>query len=143
MLEIVRGRTWTQTHTVLDSEDPTDFADLSVFVQFRSQIREKSAIRNTKGIFEHKLVAEVAVSRVDSVITQFLTRTQTDALAPGEYLIDLVGFDVDGVDEALLEPEPVKVTNRPTRSSDLNLPDQEIPSVIPDFGDTFNTALND
>ncbi len=143
MLEIVRGRTWTQTHTVLDSEDPTDFADLSVFVQLRSQIREKSAIRNKKGIFEHKLVVEVAASRVGSVITQFLTRTQTDALAPGEYLIDLVGFDDEGVDEPLLEPEAIKVTNRPTSIRDLDLPAQEIPTTIPDFGDWLTEAVDD
>lgn len=142
MLEIVRGRTWTQTHTVQDSEDPNDLSDLSHLVQLRSQIRGKSAVRNKKGIFEHPLIAEVAVSRDGAVITQFLTRTQTDALEPGEYLIDLVGFDAEGLDEALLEPEPVKVTNRPTSIRDLDLPAQEIPTPIPDFGDWFTEALD-
>lgn len=109
MLEIARGRTWVQTHTVLDSEDPTDFADLSVFTAFRSQIREKAATRNKVGKFEHKLVSEVAVGVIGSVVTQTLTRAQTLLLDTGEYLIDLTADD-----EALLEPEPIKVTNRPT-----------------------------
>jgi hypothetical protein len=117
MLEIVRGRTWTQDHTVLDSEDLTDLTDLSIFTQFRSQIREKAALRNSKGIFEHKLVIEVTVARLGSVITQSLTRAQADSLSPGEYLIDLVGVRTDGTDEALLEPEAIKVTNRPTQLS--------------------------
>lgn len=110
MLEIIIGRTWTQQHTVLDSEDPTDFADLSHLVQLRSQIRSKSAIKGKP----HALIAEVAVTLDGSVITQRLTRAQTVLLTPGEYLVDLVGFDEDGNDEALLEPEPIKVANRPT-----------------------------
>lgn len=114
MLEIIIGRTWTQPHTVLDSEDPTDFADLSHLVQLRSQIRSKSATKDKKGKFQHALIADVAVTRDGSVIAQQLTRAQTDLLTPGEYLIDLVGTDADGNDEALLEPEPIKVTNRPT-----------------------------
>ena len=143
MLEIVRGRTWTQNHTVLDSEDPEDFADLSDFTIFRSQIRAKNAIRNKKGIFEHALVVEASVTADGSVVTQTLTRAQTAALAPGEYLIDLVMVDADGVDEPLLEPEPVKVTNRPTSVTDLDLPSQEVPAPIPDFEALFEEALTD
>jgi hypothetical protein len=141
MLEIVRGRTFRQAHTVYDDDALTVLSDLSHLVGLRSQIRAKSAVRNKKGIFEHALVAEVSVTRQDSVISQFLTRTQTDALSPGEYLIDLVGFDADGQDEALLEPEPIKVTNRPTSIRDLGLPPQEIPTTIPDFGDWFTDNL--
>lgn len=142
MLEIVRGRTWQQTHTVYDDANQTILSDLSHLVQLRSQIRSKSATRNKKGVFEHALVASVAATRDGSVITQFLTREQSDALAPGEYLIDLVGFDANGLDEALLEPEPVKVTNRPTDVRDL--PPQAGPALpgVPDFGDYFNDALD-
>ena len=143
MLEIIIGRTWTQVHTVLDSEDPTDFADLSHLVQLRSQIRAKSAVKDKKGRFQHALIVDVAVTRDGPVITQQLTRAQTGALVPGEYLIDLVGFDADGNDEALLEPEPVKATQRPTSISDLDLPAQEVPTPIPDFGDWLNAALED
>lgn len=143
MLEIVRGRTWTQTHTVYDDDAQTILSDLSHLVELRSQIRAKSAVRNKKGVFEHALIAEVAASRDGAVITQFLTRTQTDALEPGEYLIDLVGFDAAGLDEPLLEPEPIKATNRPTSIRDLDLPAQEVPTPIPDFGDWLNDALTD
>jgi hypothetical protein len=142
MLEIVRGRTWVQTHTVYDDADQTVLSDLSHIVQLRSQIRLKSATRNKKGIFEHALVVEVAASHEGAVITQALTRVQTDSLAPGEYLIDLVGFDATGLDEPLLEPEPVKVTNRPTSIRDLDLPVPELPSPIPDFGDWFTEVLD-
>ena len=114
MLESIIGRTWEQTHTVLDSEDPTDFADLSHLVQLRSQIRAKSAVKDGKGIFRHKLIVDVTVTRDGSVITQQLTRAQTGLLTPGEYLIDLFGSDESGNDEPLLEPEPIRVSNRPT-----------------------------
>jgi hypothetical protein len=109
MLEIVRGRTWVQTHTVYDDADQTVLSDLSDYTAFRSQIREKVAVRNKAGFFEHKLVAEVAVSVLGSVVTQTITRAQTLLLNTGEYLIDLTADD-----EALLEPEPIKVVNRPT-----------------------------
>lgn len=143
MLEIVRGRTWVQAHTLQDSEDPEDLSDLSNFTTFRSQIRSKVATRNKKGVFEHPLIADVTVTVDGSVTTQTLTRAQTTALTPGEYLIDLVGIDDDGIDEALLEPEPVKVTNRPTSVSDLDLPPQEVPTPIPDFEAIFEEALVD
>ena len=115
MLEIIRGRTWKQEHTVYDDADLLVLSDLTHLTQLRSQIRGKSATRNKKGLFEHPLIMDVTVTRVGSVLTQTLTRAQAESLAPGEYLIDLVGSDAQGVDEALLEPEPIKVTNRPTK----------------------------
>lgn len=114
MLEITIGRTWTQNHTVYDSEDPADFADLSHIVTWKSQIRTKSAVKDKKGKFQHALIVDVTVMQEGAVITQTLTRIQTAPLPPGEYLIDLVGIDSEGNDEAFLEPEPIKVTNRPT-----------------------------
>jgi hypothetical protein len=113
MLEIVRTRTWHQVHTFLDDEDGTP-SDLSGFSEIRSQIRSKVAIKNAKGIFEHPLVMTVDVTHVGNVTTSQLSRSQTTTLAPGEYLIDMIGVE-GGVDISLIDPEPIKVTNRPTQ----------------------------
>jgi len=114
MLEIVRGRTWTQQHTVLDNEDGP-LTDLSIFSEIKSQIRERTAKRNPKtGYFENAVVATVAVTFEESVITQTLTRAATYALNVGDYIVDIVGILSEGGDESLLTPEPVRVTNRPT-----------------------------
>jgi hypothetical protein len=113
MLEIVRGRSWKQDFTVLDNEDgPT--TDLSIFDTIKCQIREKDAIKNkTTGIFENTLVVDVTVDTDDSVITLSLTRAQTTTLKNGVYQIDILGT-ADGVDEPLLDTEPIAVNNRPT-----------------------------
>lgn len=113
MLEIVRGRSWQVAHTVLDNEDgpPTD---LSIFSTIKSQIREKTATRNAKGIFEHKLVATVTVFVDDSILWLKLLPAQTTALEPRDYLVDVLGTFSDGTHESLLDPEPVRVVNRPT-----------------------------
>lgn len=142
MLEIARGRTWVQYHTFFDS--PGVPSDLTHLAQVRSQIRKKTAVRNTSGVFEHPLVVEVSCEVTDTnVIKQSLTRAQAEALETGDYLIDMVGFDADGNDEPLLDPEPVKVVNRPTKIVDLDLPDQPIPPTVPDFSEWFNEALED
>jgi|SRR6478609_10764026 len=115
MLEIARGRTWVQNHSVLDNEEgpPSDLTGLTL----RSQIRKKFATRNELGIFEHALVATVTVTKsgiTDSIVTQSLSRQDTTNLQPGDYLIDIVGTDEDGNDESILDPEPIRVINRPT-----------------------------
>lgn len=111
-MEIVRGRTWVQWHTVMDTEEGP-LSDL-FGITFKSQIREKTAVRNSRGIFEHALVVDVTVDVEDSSISMSLTRAQTSALAPGEYLIDLVGTSNSNEDESYLGPEPIRVCNRPT-----------------------------
>jgi len=116
MLEITRGRTWQQYHTVRDYAGGP-LSDLTHLTTIKSQIRGKTAIRNSLGIFEHPLIAEVTVTSsgvTGSTILQSLTRAQTAALSPDDYLIDMVGYDANGIDEVLLVPEVVKVDNRPT-----------------------------
>ena len=142
MLEIVRGRTWDQRHSVLDNE-AGPLSDLSHIVSWRSQIREKTAVRNKRGIFAHKLVANVDVTESNSVLIQTLSRAATAALSPGDYLIDIVGSDVSGNDESFLDPEPVRVVNRPTSAFEDDALPAEIPVLVPDFAGEFNTALVD
>lgn len=113
MLEIVRGRPWSAPHTVYDNEDGP-LADLSHLVEYRCQIREKTATRNRKGFFEHRLVTDVAVEELQSIITLSLTVEQTALLQTGEYQIDLIGIAIDSSVESLLDPEPIRVVNRPT-----------------------------
>lgn len=142
MLEIARGRTWTQFHTFQDSVDGP-LSDLSHLTMVRSQIRKKTAVK-VNGIFEHPLVVEVTAELLpDSQTKQSLSRTQTTALETGDYLIDLIGFDADGVDEVLLDPEPIKVINRPTNATGLDLPEPVVPVVVPDFSEEYETALED
>ena len=125
-------------HTVLDNEDgpPTD---LSIFETIACQIREKNATRNAKGFFEHKVVATVTIEVNGSVMWLKLSRAVTDKIHTGDYLIDVVASMSDGTHESLLDPEPVKVVNRPT------LPEatSEESVVVPNFVDIFQTALND
>lgn len=111
MLEIVRDRTWEQHHTFFDSPGvPSDLSDYA----FVCQIRKSVAVRNADGIFEHPLVVDVTVTVVDNVTKWSLTREQTTALSPTEkYQIDMVGTK-DGADESFINPEPIKVVNRPS-----------------------------
>jgi hypothetical protein len=113
MLEIVRGRPWVVTHTVYDNEGGP-LTDLAEFTSFACQIREKNATRNRKGFFEHKLVADVEVTFVDSVLSLSLSLETVNTLQTGDYLIDLVAVLDDNSTEALLVPELVIVVNRPT-----------------------------
>lgn len=118
-LEIVRGRPWSVVHTVQDTEDGP-LTNLAEFVSFQSQIREKTATRNTKGFFEHALVTNVTVTAdfSNSTLTLSLTRDQVDQLKTGEYLIDMIGlytFSPTGSYEQLLPPEPAVVVNFPTQ----------------------------
>ncbi len=112
MLEIVRDRTWEQYHTFYDSPGvPSDLSDYT----FVCQIRKSTAVRNADGIFVCPLVVDVEVVVTDSnVVAWSLTRSQTAALSPTEkYHIDMVGTK-NGVDEAFINPEPIKVVNRPS-----------------------------
>lgn len=116
MLEITRGRTWSVYHTVNDSLSGP-LSDLTHLVTLKSQIRDKTATKNSKGVFEHPLIVDVTVTasgETNSTIRLTLTRAQTTQLKPGDYLIDLIGTTAGGEDEVLLNPEPVKVANRPT-----------------------------
>ena len=132
------------THTVYDNE-AGPLTDLTAFTEFRSQIREKTAVRNRRGIFAHKLVAnvEVVVDNGESQLTLKLSRAATAALQPGDYLIDLVGSDAQGNDESFLVPEPIRVANGPTSSFLDDAIPEEVPVLVPDFSDEFNTALTD
>ena len=128
MLEIVRGRTWSLTQTVLDSGDPLDFSDLTVFESIVSQIREKTATSVDGGPFVHALVADVTLTLsgvTDSTINQSLTREETYALNPGIYMIDIVASKADGSDENLMNPEMVLVTNRPSEIFEPAPPDPD------------------
>jgi len=143
MLEIVRGRSWSVVHTLYDSlEGP--LTDLSVFDEYRCQIREKSATRNSQGYFEHAVVANVVVTAnvPASQLTLSLTRNGAALLHTGDYQIDLLGLR-DGADEALLQPEPVRVTNRPSSTVEGDFIPQEVSTPIPDFSETYNEALED
>jgi hypothetical protein len=113
MLEIVRGRNWSVPHTVYDNVGGP-LSDLSHLVEFRCQIRQKTAVRNPKGFFEHPLVITASASVDDSVLTLSLTAAETTTLQTGEYILDCVGLTSEGDSESLLDPEPVKVVNRPT-----------------------------
>jgi hypothetical protein len=114
MLEIIRGRRWSVAHTIMDGATGP-VTDLSVFTSIRAQIREKIAVRNLQGIFEHKLIATCTVVAATPLVTISLTAAQTEALSPKDYLIDMWGVTAS-TDESLLDPEPVRVTNRPTRA---------------------------
>ena len=109
MLEIVRGRPWSVSHTVYDTED--SLSDLSGITTLKSQIREKYATKDKDGHLVHALVADATVTKVDlaSTITLSLTQEQTTALFAGDYLIDLIADA-----ESYLDPEPIRVVNRPT-----------------------------
>jgi len=137
MLEIVRGRNWAVAHTVLDNEDgpPTD---LSIFSEIACQIREKTATRNPRGFFEHRLVSGVEVIADDGGLLYLeLSASITRTLHVGDYLLDVVATNADDVHESLLDPEPVKVVNRPSEVNAGSL------VVIPDFVEIFETALED
>lgn len=111
MLEIVKGRSWSVAHTVYDSEGGP-LSDLDGYV-FKSQIRKKYGTRNQSGDFEHELVADVTVTRNQSVLTLSLTKDQISEIPVDEYQIDMIGTK-DDLDEEFLPVEPVKVTNHPT-----------------------------
>lgn len=113
MLEIAKGRSWSVTHTVYDSEDGP-LSDLTGYT-FKSQIRQKFGTRVSVGDFENALVADVTVAVDVSLaqITLSLSLVEVEPLLVADYQIDLVGTK-DGLDEAFLLPEPIRVTNRPT-----------------------------
>jgi len=144
MLEITRGRTWEQFHTVTDSEGGP-YSDLTGLT-FRSQIREKVATRNANGIFEHRLVATVDVTSsgvTGSTLRQFLTRSATSKLELKDYLIDILATDEAGNDQSILDPEPIRVIARPTSVTAGDIIPEDVPSNIPNFSEQFEEALND
>jgi hypothetical protein len=117
MLEIVRGRNWSVVHTVYDDAENGTPTDLSQFTSIISQIREKTAMRNRRGFFEHAKVADVIVSTEANQMTLSLTAEVIATLNTGDYLIDAVGTLDGGSHESLLDPEPVSVVNRPSQPS--------------------------
>jgi hypothetical protein len=137
MLEIVRGRTWAVVHSFFDDEPDGIPSDLSHIRKARCQIRSKSATRGEDGHFYHPIIAEPDVNIEANLVTLSLPRDSTNLLYIGDYVIDAVGTDANGNDEALLDPEPVRVVNRPT------LPTGSVPPTIPDFVQTFETAIED
>lgn len=141
MLEITRGRQWIQSHTVLDSADGSP-SDLSIFTEILSQIREKTATKSRHGFFENKVVATCEVEVVESVIFQKLSRAATLLLHTGDYLVDIVGIR-EGADESLLDPEPIRVINRPTSVLPADTIPESIPVVIPNFVSIAEQALID
>jgi len=113
MLEIVRDRSWTQAHSFFDDDGVTP-SDLTGYT-FVCQIRKAVATRNSAGIFEHELVVDVDVAVADNVTTWSLTRAKATALSPTDkYIIDMVGTKAD-LDESFIDPEPIKVVNRPSQ----------------------------
>lgn len=107
MLEIVRGRTYELIQTFLEHFDGPA-SDMTHIVGTKCEIRTKA---------DNLLICAVTVvlnGFKNSVMTLSLTREQTEALEVGEYKIDAVGYDADDKDESLLDPEAIKVVNRPS-----------------------------
>jgi hypothetical protein len=50
----------------------------------------------------------------DSILWLKLDLAVANTLHTGDYIIDVVGTLDDGSHESLLDPEPVRITNRPT-----------------------------
>ncbi len=142
MLEITRNRKWVQAFTILDSPSGP-LTDLSVFSEILCQIRSKTATRSRKGFFENAVVATCEVETVESVIYLSLSRTATGLLQTGDYLIDVLGLNEGGTDESLLDPEPIRVINRPTSTYAGDTVPEIIPATVPDFAEEFNEALED
>lgn len=149
MLEIPRGRNWTVVHTILNSDDPTDLADMledGSPVPVRCQLRKKTAVKNpANGMFELPLVAEISAT-LDGItgeqLTLFLGAQATDAIPVGDYILDAFAIWSDH-EEHLLMPETVRVVNYPTRI--LGAPEfpPNVEPVVPSFVDEFTTALED
>lgn len=145
MLEIVRDRPWVQYHTMLDSEGGP-LSDLRDYTIERGgvaicQIREKNATRNTKGFFEHALVTDILVNfegDTASIIKLSADRLTTKKIHTGDYIIDIVGWNAAGETESLLNPEAIKVVNRPTSISGSF---SDAPLEIPDYTQIFEDAL--
>ena len=133
MLEITCGRTWTVVQSIYDSLGGP-LANLSHIVEVRSQIRTKDG---------NKIKANVSTSLVASVLTLTLTRPATMNIAEGDYLIDVVGIDAAGIDESLMDPEPIRVAARPSSVTEADIIPADTFIVIPNFEQLFNTALND
>ncbi len=141
MLEITRGRKWVQSHTVMDSADGP-LSDLTIFSEILSQIREKTATKDRHGFFVNKVVATCEIEVIESVIYQKLSREATLLLQTGDYLIDIVGIR-DDADESLLDPEPIRVINRPTSVYPSDPIPGTIPATVPDFVAIAEEALED
>lgn len=136
MLTITRGRTWSVIHTVRDGSPDGPLSDLLYIVEAKCQIRSKSQQRDGNGYFNQPLVVDVDVVRSGdklSVFTLELSRSVTVLLPVGDYLVDVVGFDAAGNDESLLDPEPIRVINRPSH------PVEE--DALPDFVEIFENEL--
>lgn len=150
MLEIPRGRNWSVVHTILNSEDESDFADmldeLGVPVPVRCQLRGKTAIKNpANGMFELPLVAEVTAGLsgiTGEILTLSLFANVTDLIPVGDYILDAFAIWTDH-EEQILVPEVARVVNFPTRSIGSPEFPPNFEQVVPSFVDDFATALVD
>lgn len=107
MLEIVRGRTWELVQTLLDYYDGPS-SDMNHITGLKCEIRT---------VADNLLVSPVTATLTGfkkSILTLSLTRPETDSLELQDYKIDVVGYDVTGNDESLMDPEAIRVTNRPS-----------------------------
>lgn len=140
-------------HTILDSEDPTDYSDMRELVEgvlnpvlARCQLRKKTAIKNpANGMFELPLVMEITATLTGDTgqtLTLSLNPSATEAIPVGDYVFDCFAIWSDR-EEALLAPEDVRVVNYPTRR--LGAPDfpPNVETIVPSFVDEFTTALVD
>lgn len=153
MLEIPRGRNWSVVHTILNSEDESDFADMwdaaanpPGFTPVRCQLRGKTAIKNpANGMFELPLVAEVTAGLsglTGEILTLSLFANVTDTIPVGDYILDAFAIWTD-YEEQILVPEVVRVVNFPTRSIGSPEFPPNFEQVVPSFVDDFTTALVD
>ena len=138
MIEAPRHRSFELVHTIRDSIDGP-LSDLTDFVEVRSQIREKTALRNEKtGIFENALVTDVVAvlsGTTNSTLTLSLSREIVTMIPPGDYLVDAIGLKENGDYEVFLNPEPIRFTNRPTYQTEED-------NDIPNFVEIFQNALS-
>lgn len=136
MLTITRGRTWSVVHIAHDGSPDGLLSDLSHIVETKCQIRSKSQQRDGNGYFDQPFVVDVDVTmsgQKNSTFTLSLTRNVTALLPVGSYEIDLVGWDAAGNDESLLDPEPIKVINRPSHPVE----DDALPNLVEIFEDAL------
>lgn len=131
-IEVVRGRTFELTQTLLDSEDGP-FSDMSDYTNWRSQIRK----------FDETLVATVTVAYTSGQVKVSLTRAATSNIEPGTYEMDILATDPDGRDEPIMEPESIVVRGRPTSVTGGDIVAADVPMDVPNFIEDYETALND
>lgn len=136
MLEIVRGRTYELIQTLLDHYEGPN-SDMTHIVDLKCQIRTAA---------NNELVVTATATLTGfkkSILTISLTRAQTALIELGDYKIDVVGYDSGGNDESLMDPEAIKVTDRPSSVTAGDVVSEDFTLDIPDFVQIAQTALND